>query len=68
MAAKKNYSFEQIELFLKRLSEANKSLKTLDISLSVKQAVEIQPSLVEALAAHSELEEVRIEGTLRCTT
>ena len=36
MAAKKNYSFEQIELFLKRLSEANKSLKTLDISLSVK--------------------------------
>ena len=39
MAKKK--TFDSIDGFMRRLSDANKSLKSLDLSLSIKQAIEI---------------------------
>ena len=66
--AKNSNSFDSIEVFLRRLSDAEKSLKSLEISLKINWAIEVQPSLIEALATHPELEEVKIMGTLRCQT
>ena len=61
-------SFEAIEAFLSQLTAANKSLKSLDVQMQIRQSIELTPGLLQALAAHTDLEHISFVGVLKVQT